>query len=151
MALTVKARVDVDTKRAQSSVGKLQGTFSKLGSFLASKFVVTLGDVLFETGQAELVGGALDNLSEVVDLLQSEPDKKIRIEGHTDTIGSAESNLALSDQRANAVRVALESLGINPERVTAIGLGEDFPIESNETEVGRGQNRRVDVILLDSY
>lgn len=115
-----------------------------------SGVVVTLGDVLFETGQTELRDGALDNLNEVVDLLQSEPDKKIRIEGHTDSIGSAESNLALSDQRANAVRVALESLGIAAERVTSVGLGEDFPIESNETEEGRGQNRRVDVILLDS-
>ena len=115
-----------------------------------SGVVVTLGDVLFETGQAELREGAHDNLSEVVDLLQSEPDKKIRIEGHTDSVGNAESNLALSEQRADAVRVALESLGIAAERVTSIGLGEDFPIESNETEEGRGQNRRVDVILLDS-
>lgn len=115
-----------------------------------SGVVVTLGDVLFETGQAELREGAHDNLSEVVDLLQSEPDKKIRIEGHTDTVGSAETNQVLSEQRANAVREALESLGIAAERVTSIGLGEDFPIESNETEAGRSQNRRVDVILLDS-
>jgi outer membrane protein OmpA-like peptidoglycan-associated protein len=116
-----------------------------------SGVVVTLGDVLFETGQAELREGAQENLSEVVDLLQSEPDKNIRIEGHTDSVGSAESNLALSDQRANAVRIALESLGIAAERVTSVGLGEDFPIESNETEEGRSQNRRVDVILLDNY
>ncbi len=115
-----------------------------------SGVVVTLGDVLFETGQAELRAGAQDNLSEVVDLLQSEPDKKIRIEGHTDSVGSSESNLALSDQRARAVREALESLGIAAARVTSVGLGEDFPIESNETEEGRSQNRRVDVILLDS-
>ena len=115
-----------------------------------SGVVVTLGDVLFETGQAELRESAQENLNEVVDLLQSEPDKKIRIEGHTDSVGSAESNLELSEQRANAVRMALESLGIVPERVTSVGLGEDFPIESNETEEGRGQNRRVDVILLDS-
>ncbi len=115
-----------------------------------SGVVVTLGDVLFETGQADLREGAQDNLREVVELLQSEPDKKIRIEGHTDTVGSAESNQALSEQRANAVREALESLGIAAERVSSIGLGEDFPIESNETEAGRSQNRRVDVILLDS-
>lgn len=115
-----------------------------------SGVVVTLGDVLFETGQAELRVGAHDNLSEVVDLLQSEPDKKIRIEGHTDSVGSAEANLLLSEQRANAVREALESLGIAADRVTSTGLGEDFPIESNETEEGRSQNRRVDVILLDS-
>jgi OOP family OmpA-OmpF porin len=65
-------------------------------------------------------------------------------------VGSAEANLLLSEQRANAVREALESLGIAADRVTSSGLGEDFPIESNETEEGRSQNRRVDVILLDS-
>jgi outer membrane protein OmpA-like peptidoglycan-associated protein len=114
-----------------------------------SGVVVTLGDVLFETGQAELREGTLENLSEVVDLLQSEPDKKIRIEGHTDSVGSAESNLVLSDKRARSVLEALQSLGIAADRLTSVGLGEDFPIASNDTADGRSQNRRVDVILLD--
>ena len=93
--------------------------------------------------------GAQASLVEVVDLLQSEPDKLIRIEGHTDSIGDAASNLSLSDQRAAAVMEALVSLGVDQARVTSIGLGEDFPIASNEDEVGRSRNRRVDVILLD--
>jgi outer membrane protein OmpA-like peptidoglycan-associated protein len=82
-------------------------------------------------------------------LLQSEPDKNIRIEGHTDSTGDAETNLGISAQRANAVLDALVSLGVDPDRFTAAGMGEDFPIASNETEEGRRQNRRVDVILLD--
>jgi outer membrane protein OmpA-like peptidoglycan-associated protein len=114
-----------------------------------SGVVVTLGDVLFESGQSVLLDSAHSSLVEVVDLLQSEPDKKIRIEGHTDSVGSAEANLELSQQRADAVRTALVGLGLNPERVTAVGLGEDFPIASNEDEEGRSRNRRVDVILLD--
>lgn len=115
-----------------------------------SGVVVTLGDVLFSSGQAQLVEGGRSSLEEVVDLLQTEPDKKIRVEGHTDSSGNADANLLLSEQRAQAVREALVSLGVASERVSALGMGEDFPIASNEDEDGRARNRRVDVILLDN-
>lgn len=114
-----------------------------------SGVVVTLGDVLFESGQTELREEAMASLVEVVDLLQSEPDKNIRIEGHTDSTGEAETNLEISQKRADSVFNALVSLGVDAQRVTTTGMGEDFPIASNETEEGRQQNRRVDVILLD--
>jgi len=114
-----------------------------------SGVVVTLGDVLFESGQTELREEAMASLVEVVDLLQSEPDKNIRIEGHTDSVGDANTNLEISQKRADAVFGALVSLGVDASRVTTQGMGEDFPIASNETEEGRAQNRRVDVILLD--
>jgi outer membrane protein OmpA-like peptidoglycan-associated protein len=115
-----------------------------------SGVVVTLGDVLFASGQAQLVEGGRSSLEEVVDLLQTEPDKKIRVEGHTDSMGDADANLLLSEQRAQAVREALISLGVASERVSALGMGEDFPIASNEDEDSRARNRRVDVILLDN-
>jgi len=115
-----------------------------------SGVVVTLGDVLFASGEVHLVEGAQSSLEEVVDLLQTEPDKKIRVEGHTDSRGDAEANLQLSGQRAQAVREALINLGVAADRVSALGMGEDFPIASNEDEAGRAQNRRVDVILLDN-
>jgi outer membrane protein OmpA-like peptidoglycan-associated protein len=114
-----------------------------------SGVVVTLGDVLFESGETELREEAMGSLVEVVDLLQSEPDKQIRIEGHTDSTGNAETNLQISQQRADAVLTALVSLGVDAARITSAGMGQDFPIASNETEEGRAQNRRVDVILLD--
>jgi outer membrane protein OmpA-like peptidoglycan-associated protein len=114
-----------------------------------SGVVVTLGDVLFETGQTELREEAMASLVEVVDLLQSEPNKNIRIEGHTDSTGDSETNLRISQQRADAVLDALVSLGVERDRFTAAGMGEDFPIASNDTEEGRARNRRVDVILLD--
>ncbi len=114
-----------------------------------SGVVVTLGDVLFETGETDLREEAMASLVEVVDLLQSEPDKNIRIEGHTDSTGDSVTNLKISKQRANAVLKALVSLGVDADRVTAAGMGQDFPIASNETDEGRRQNRRVDVILLD--
>jgi outer membrane protein OmpA-like peptidoglycan-associated protein len=114
-----------------------------------SGVVVTLGDVLFQSGETRLREEAMASLVEVVDLLQSEPDKNIRIEGHTDSTGDSETNLEISAKRANAVLDALVSLGVDPARFTTAGMGEDFPIASNETEEGRSQNRRVDVILLD--
>jgi outer membrane protein OmpA-like peptidoglycan-associated protein len=115
-----------------------------------SGVVVTLGDVLFASGQAELIEGGQSSLEEVVDLLQTEPDKKIRVEGHTDSRGDSAANLLLSEQRAAAVRESLIKLGVSPDRITAMGMGEDFPIASNDTEEGRARNRRVDVILLDN-
>lgn len=115
-----------------------------------SGVVVTLGDVLFASGETQLLESALSSLEEVVDLLQTEPDKKIRVEGHTDARGSAEANQDLSQKRADSVREALISLGVAEERITALGMGEDFPIASNDDEAGRAQNRRVDVILLDN-
>jgi len=114
-----------------------------------SGVVVTLGDVLFNTGETELRDEAMTSLVEVVDLLQTEPDKKIRIEGHTDATGPAETNVRLSQERADSVMAALVSLGVAADRLTAVGMGEDFPIDSNESEEGRSRNRRVDVILLD--
>lgn len=115
-----------------------------------SGVVVTLGDVLFASGQTSLVEGALSSLEEVVDLLQTEPDKKIRVEGHTDSSGEAEENVELSKLRADAVRQALIDLGVAADRITSAGMGEDFPIASNEDQAGRARNRRVDVVLLDN-
>jgi outer membrane protein OmpA-like peptidoglycan-associated protein len=135
------AAQQVDTLKKQLENLQLRQTESGV--------VVTLGDVLFESGETVLLESAHSSLVEVVDLLQSEPDKKIRIEGHTDSVGSAEANLELSDLRANAVRLALIELGVGENRVSSVGLGEDFPIASNESEEGRARNRRVDVILLD--
>jgi len=112
--------------------------------------VVTLGDVLFDPGKANLLDSARSSLQEVVDLLQTEPEKKIRVEGHTDSSGDAAANLKLSEQRAQSVRDALVKMGVDAERIKAVGMGEDFPIASNEDAEGRARNRRVDVILLDN-
>ncbi len=111
--------------------------------------VVTLGDVLFAVGETELLPSAAQNLNDVIDLLESEPDKNIRIEGHTDSTGPAALNLRLSEERAGAVADALIELGVDPSRINAVGMGEDFPIATNQTEEGRARNRRVDVIVLN--
>lgn len=115
-----------------------------------SGVVVTLGDVLFNSGETNLAEGAQASLAEVVELLQTEPSKKIRVEGHTDSSGEANANAELSQKRADSVRLALIDLGIDGDRITSKGMGQDFPIASNADAAGRARNRRVDVILLDN-
>jgi len=75
------------------------------------------------------------------------PKADFSIGGHTDSVGSKATNQALSERRANAVRDYLISNGINADRLTAAGFGEDYPIASNKTRAGRKENRRVEVKL----
>lgn len=109
--------------------------------------VFTLSDVLFSTGQAELRAGAKANIDRLAQRLNQEPERKITIEGHTDSTGTVAINEALSQRRADAVRQYLVNAGVSPERITSVGKGQDFPVASNNTAEGRQQNRRVEVIL----
>ena len=98
--------------------------------------------------QAELREESLANLQRLVGFSESYPDRRLSSEGHPDSTGSEAFNLTLSQQRAEAVRDALIDRGISTRRLEAVGLGEEFPIASNDTEVGRRQNRRVEIIIL---
>src|SRR5262249_83029 len=84
----------------------------------------------------------------LVALLKENPKRSILIEGYTDSSGAESYNRDLSERRASAVRDFLVSAGINPERITARGYGEDNPVASNATEAGRKEKRRVEVIVL---
>jgi outer membrane protein OmpA-like peptidoglycan-associated protein len=109
--------------------------------------VLTLGDVLFTTGQADLKASASGNLNKLVTFLNQYPDRTVMIEGFTDSVGTDEYNLALSQRRADSVRSHLMRQGIDAGRLTASGKGESDPIEGNDTATGRQQNRRVAVII----
>jgi OmpA-OmpF porin, OOP family len=109
---------------------------------------LTLGDVLFEVNQATLKPGAMRHLYQLADLLKQQPTRNVLIEGHTDSSGSESYNFELSQRRAEAVRDFLIGNGISPERITARGYGEAYPVASNETTSGRQQNRRVAVVVL---
>ncbi|KMQ72841.1 OmpA family protein [Marinobacter subterrani] len=109
--------------------------------------VLTLGDVLFATGSAEIQGGTNQNLEKLVNFLKQYPDRQVLIEGHTDNVGSASFNLALSRQRAESVREFLISRGIESSRLSVSGYGFERPIASNDTATGRQQNRRVEVVI----
>jgi len=111
--------------------------------------VLTLGDVLFETNRSTLLPGAEKNIEQLSQFMNKYPDRKIVVEGHTDSRGSAEYNMLLSKRRADSVKNALVEKGIDESRIMTRGYGETHPAASNKTAAGRQQNRRVEVIILD--
>ena len=110
--------------------------------------VVNLSDVLFDVGQADLKPGAARNLDRIARVLQEYPSYKISVEGHTDSTGSPQLNEQLSQERAEAVRQALVSAGLDSTRITAQGFGATQPVATNATRAGRQLNRRVEIVVL---
>jgi outer membrane protein OmpA-like peptidoglycan-associated protein len=117
----------------------------------ARGLVVNLSDVLFDFGKADLRQDARESLAKVAGVLHGYPlPAELMIEGHTDSVGSDESNLTLSQKRAEAVRDYLIQSGISPDMIVATrGFGKTRPIASNDTEEGRSRNRRVEIIVDD--
>jgi len=125
----------------QQQLGALQTRETERGT------VLTLNNVLFETNGVALTSGAKQNLYSLVTFLRDHPRRDVVIEGHTDAAGSETYNLTLSQQRAAAVRDFLVQNGVDGARIAARGHGEAYPVASNETEAGRQQNRRVEIIF----
>ena len=108
---------------------------------------LTLGDVLFSTGKADLKPGSAAKLNQLVKALASVPERNILIEGFTDSVGSDAMNQVLSQNRANTVSNYLSSQGVPAARITANGKGESLPVAGNEVAAGRQLNRRVEVTI----
>jgi OmpA-OmpF porin, OOP family len=127
---------------------------SELAALKAKKtergLVLTLGDVLFDTGGATLKSGAYSTLDRLATALKGNTGRSVLIEGHTDNVGSDEANQGLSLRRAEAVQTALMQRGVSTVQLKAIGHGESTPIASNEDVGGRQQNRRVEMIFADA-
>jgi len=144
------ARMTADAARLTAE--DLQRQIAELNARETDRgLVVTLGDLLFATGRSELTGGAGANLNRLSTFLREYPDRTVYIEGHTDSVGSAESNYLLSQRRAESVRSYLVGQGIAPNRLTTAGLGQGSPVASNDTATGRQQNRRVEVIISNVH
>ncbi|WP_353232470.1 OmpA family protein [Pseudomonas helleri] len=111
--------------------------------------VMTLGDVLFDTGEADLKNSAYRTVLKLVQFLQLNPKRIVRIEGYTDNTGGTEDNLTLSLARAQTVADTLVDLGIDEKRVQVAGYGDQYPVDVNATERGRAQNRRVEIVFSD--
>ena len=111
--------------------------------------VITLGDVLFAVNKAQLSAGGVRNVQKLADFLNRYPQRKVLIEGHTDSTGSRSINQPLSERRADAVRSALVGMGIGADRIETRGYAEDYPVASNNDAAGRQMNRRVEIILSD--
>ena len=141
-------------REAQAAKEQLAQTQQQLADLKAKQTergaVVTLGDVLFDTGSANLKPGADLSLDRLAGYLKAHPQTKILIEGHTDSRGSEEYNEGLSERRAQSVAKALLARGVAPDAVNAIGRGESFPVATNDTAAGRQQNRRVEIVFSDA-
>lgn len=144
---------DVANARAADAIAQAHILEQELKALQAREtergLVLTLGDVLFDTDRETLKPGAEKTLDRLAAFLADHPDRELLIEGHTDSRGTDAYNLDLSDRRADAVRAALVSRGIDPARLEAHGLGESYPVATNDTVAGRQQNRRVEVVISD--
>jgi outer membrane protein OmpA-like peptidoglycan-associated protein len=112
--------------------------------------VVTLSNVLFSTGKSTLQPGAHLQIDRLASYLKDHPKQRVMIEGSTDSTGSADYNQKLSAARAQAVGQALQLRGVQEDQYQTIGLGEAYPVASNDTSAGRQQNRRVDIVFSNA-
>jgi outer membrane protein OmpA-like peptidoglycan-associated protein len=136
--------------QARAELEDLQEQYDALAARRTERgMVLTLGDVLFDTGQATLKPGAAVEIERLANFLKQHADTRIRIEGHTDSVGTEAYNEDLSRRRAQAVSDALAGLGIAADRIEAIARGEGFPVVGNDTAAGRQQNRRVEIVFSD--
>jgi len=143
---TAAAQADAASSEAQAA--ELQRQIDELQAKDTDRgLVLTLGDVLFESGKADLKSGATGNLNKLIAFLNNYPDRTVLIEGHTDSVGSEDYNQGLSRRRAESVQSYLIGQGIGPARLSASGQGESAPVADNESATGRQMNRRVEVII----
>jgi len=148
-----QARIDASTAQRAAANSEQQATeLQRQIDVLQAKptdrgLVLTLGDVLFTTGKADLKLGATDNLNKLVAFLDKYPDRSIAIHGYTDSMGSEDYNQGLSERRADSVKSYLTGQGIGSSRITASGKGRSDPVADNDSAAGRQQNRRVEVII----
>lgn len=111
--------------------------------------VVTLGDVLFDTGMATLKPGAYATIDRLATVLKEDAARKVLIEGHTDSVGSDAFNQSLSERRAASVQAGLFERGVEASQISTVGKGETTPVAGNDNAVGRQQNRRVELVFQD--
>ncbi|MHB8423859.1 MAG: OmpA family protein [Gammaproteobacteria bacterium] len=142
------ATATAQAEQAQQQNIKLQQQLAALNAKQTNRgMVLTLGSVLFGTNKADLKSGSARSLDKLAQFMRNNPKRNVMVEGYTDSTGSANYNLQLSQRRADAVRAALVSDGINPQRIVTKGFGMRYPVASNRTAAGRQQNRRVEIVI----
>ena len=141
VALNQRDQANEETARVQAELDAMKATPTSRG------LVLTLGDVMFDTGRAELKSGASRKMDQVAQFLTEHPDRRVQIDGFTDSVGSDSYNEELSQRRADAVKAALISRGVDRGRIGAEGYGKAYPVASNSDPGGRQLNRRVEVVI----
>ncbi|MGA6994400.1 MAG: OmpA family protein [Candidatus Deferrimicrobiaceae bacterium] len=139
----VAAKAKADADRLMKELAELKAKQTERG------IVLTIGEVLFAFGKADLSPDANRSVNKLADFLKKYPNRNVLIEGHTDSVGSDEYNQELSRKRSESVKDRLVGFGIEPGRITTVGYGENYPAVSNNTPENRALNRRVEVIILN--
>jgi outer membrane protein OmpA-like peptidoglycan-associated protein len=140
-ALSQRDQANQDAAQAQAELEALKATPTPRG------LVLTLGDVMFDTGRSELKSGGARKIEQLAQFLTEHPDRRVQIDGFTDSVGSDAYNEELSQRRADAVKAALISRNIDPARISTTGYGKAYPVASNNDSGGRQLNRRVEVVI----
>jgi OmpA-OmpF porin, OOP family len=152
-ARAATAEAQSATAQAQSAEERARALETELADLKGKKtdrgVVVTLGDVLFDTGKATLKPGAYATIERLAAVLKEDAARKVLIEGHTDSVGTDEYNQSLSERRAASVQAALFERGVETAQISTVGKGETTPVASNDDLAGRQQNRRVELVFQD--
>ncbi|HEY6621058.1 MAG TPA: OmpA family protein [Steroidobacteraceae bacterium] len=135
------AQAQQDAAQAQSELEALKATQTPRG------LVLTLGDVMFDTGRSELKSGGMRKIDQLAQFLTEHPQRRVEIDGFTDSVGSDSYNEELSQRRADAVKAALVSRNVDPGRISTEGFGKAYPVAGNNDSGGRQLNRRVEVVI----
>lgn len=141
--LAAEAAID-EAFRLAEELSQMEATQTERG------VVLTLSDVLFDTNRTELKSGAKLAMDRLAAFLVNNPERRLLIEGHTDSRGSLDYNEELSAQRADSVMDALVERGIDKGRLRTRGLGELYPVATNDTPDGMQQNRRVEIVISNN-
>jgi outer membrane protein OmpA-like peptidoglycan-associated protein len=148
-----RAQAETEAKARAAEQAKTATLTRELADLKAQQtergLVLTVGDVLFATGKAEIAAGGLRSINKLAEFLKQNPKRNLLIEGHTDNTGREDFNLKLSQQRADAVKDALTSRGVASDRIATKGYGPKYPTVGNDSAAGRQQNRRVEVVVLN--
>ncbi|GKT18156.1 OmpA family protein [Acidovorax sp. SUPP2522] len=145
------AQQQAQARAAQDRVRHLEAQLREIeGQQTERGLLVTLGDVLFAFNKADLSAQAGPRLDKLANFLKQFPERKLLIEGYTDSVGSDSYNQELSERRAQAVRDALVQRGVDTSRITARGYGKSYPVAENGSPEGRAMNRRVEIVIADA-
>jgi outer membrane protein OmpA-like peptidoglycan-associated protein len=140
-AVNQRDQANDEAARVQAELEALKATPTPRG------LVMTLGDVLFDTGRAELKSGAGRKMDQLGQFLVEHQDRRVQIDGFTDSVGTDSYNEDLSQRRADAVKTALINRGVQPSRIGTEGYGKAYPVANNNDSGGRQLNRRVEVVI----
>ncbi len=150
-AVRSQARVARQDQRVGDLEAQVEAQLRELNAVKTERgMVVTLGDVLFNSGKAELLPDGGKNIAKLAEFFRRYPERSATIDGYTDSVGDAKSNFTLSERRANAVMSALINQGVAANRLTMRGHGAEKPTADNGTPAGRQMNRRVEVVFANS-